>query len=411
MARRHPGAGGGDPGPPGRPDPRRHRPQHQPARRAHAEPAGAGLPADRHRPDPDDRDGHFPFPGQRSDHADSPRVGDGFVRIDAAGRVTYASPNALSVYRRLGLRDRPDRAATWPRPPGALVPPARRPDEETLSAVLGGTAPRGHRDRHGDTVLILRADPAAADRGAHRRAGAAARRHRPAPARPGAGHQGRDHPGDPPPGEEQPADRRRAAAAAGAPDRRTGGPGGAGGGGAPGRVDRDRARDAEPGLRRARRLRRRRRPAAGDGRRGELTRAPSVPHGPRRAASGRCPPRWRRRWRWCSPRCCRTPSSTASGDGTGHRSSLAAQRLVGRLRVTRRRRRRGAARRVRPGRVDEPGAVDRPHAGRVRARRSAGDRARRRVAAPGSTLDIPRGGCRTGRRLRRCAPWRGRCGA
>ena len=48
-------------------------------------------------------DGHFPFPGQRSDHADSPRVGDGFVRIDAAGRVTYASPNALSVYRRLGL--------------------------------------------------------------------------------------------------------------------------------------------------------------------------------------------------------------------------------------------------------------------------------------------------------------------
>ena len=48
--------------------------------------------------------GHFPFPGQRSDHADSPRVGDGFVRIDASGAVTYASPNALSVYRRLGLQ-------------------------------------------------------------------------------------------------------------------------------------------------------------------------------------------------------------------------------------------------------------------------------------------------------------------
>jgi two-component system, sensor histidine kinase PdtaS len=47
--------------------------------------------------------GYFPFPGQRSDHADSPRVGDGFLRIDAVGRVTYASPNALSVYRRLGL--------------------------------------------------------------------------------------------------------------------------------------------------------------------------------------------------------------------------------------------------------------------------------------------------------------------
>jgi hypothetical protein len=32
--------------------------------------------------------GLFPVPGQRSDHADSPRVGDGFMRLDAAGRVT-----------------------------------------------------------------------------------------------------------------------------------------------------------------------------------------------------------------------------------------------------------------------------------------------------------------------------------
>src|SRR5215207_6317491 len=48
--------------------------------------------------------GHFPNPGQRSDHADSPRVGDGFLRIDAEGRVVYASPNGLSAYRRLGLQ-------------------------------------------------------------------------------------------------------------------------------------------------------------------------------------------------------------------------------------------------------------------------------------------------------------------
>src|SRR3954462_11396092 len=32
--------------------------------------------------------GDFPYPGQRSDHTDSPRVGDGFVRVDAAGTVT-----------------------------------------------------------------------------------------------------------------------------------------------------------------------------------------------------------------------------------------------------------------------------------------------------------------------------------
>src|SRR5207248_2597128 len=33
----------------------------------------------------------------------APRVGDGLVRLDASGKVTYASPNAQSAYRRLGL--------------------------------------------------------------------------------------------------------------------------------------------------------------------------------------------------------------------------------------------------------------------------------------------------------------------
>nr|WP_227463637.1 PAS domain-containing sensor histidine kinase [Nocardioides lijunqiniae] len=102
--------------------------------------------------------GHFPSAGQRSDHADSPRVGDGFLRVDAAGRVVYASPNALSVYRRLGLSG--DLAglalADLTRD---LVPPRRRPDEETLSAVLGG---RMHRDTEIGTdavSLIVRSIP------------------------------------------------------------------------------------------------------------------------------------------------------------------------------------------------------------------------------------------------------------
>jgi two-component sensor histidine kinase len=102
--------------------------------------------------------GHFPFPGQRSDHADSPRVGDGFVRVDAAGKVTYASPNALSVYRRLGLAADLTglHLAETTR---NLVPASRRPDEETLSAVLGGTVPRDTELGSDDTVLILRAIP------------------------------------------------------------------------------------------------------------------------------------------------------------------------------------------------------------------------------------------------------------
>jgi two-component system, sensor histidine kinase PdtaS len=44
------------------------------------------------------------FPPQKLQDAEmSPRVGDGLVRLDGAGRATYASPNALSAYRRIGV--------------------------------------------------------------------------------------------------------------------------------------------------------------------------------------------------------------------------------------------------------------------------------------------------------------------
>ncbi len=47
--------------------------------------------------------GEFPLLGRRSELADSLRVGDGFVRTDRTGTVVYASPNALSAFRSLGL--------------------------------------------------------------------------------------------------------------------------------------------------------------------------------------------------------------------------------------------------------------------------------------------------------------------
>ncbi len=102
--------------------------------------------------------GDFPNPGQRSDHADSPRVGDGFLRVDAEGLVTYASPNAQSVYRRLGLTG--DLAglelASVTR---ELVPPTHRTDEEALSAVLLGRAPRDTEVGTDDASLIVRSIP------------------------------------------------------------------------------------------------------------------------------------------------------------------------------------------------------------------------------------------------------------
>jgi two-component sensor histidine kinase len=102
--------------------------------------------------------GFFPYDVQRSDHADSPRVGDGFIRVDASGKVAYASPNALSVYRRLGLTTDLTglHLADTTR---SLVPPSRRPDEETVSAVLGGKMPREAELGNGQTVVIFRSIP------------------------------------------------------------------------------------------------------------------------------------------------------------------------------------------------------------------------------------------------------------
>lgn len=48
-------------------------------------------------------DGSFPPPRHPGETTSAPRIGDGLVRLDASGKVTYASPNAQSAYRRMGL--------------------------------------------------------------------------------------------------------------------------------------------------------------------------------------------------------------------------------------------------------------------------------------------------------------------
>ncbi|MBU3686792.1 MAG: ATPase [Mycobacteriaceae bacterium] len=48
-------------------------------------------------------EGTFPAVGDPATSRSSPRVGDGFIRLDVDGRVAYASPNALSAYHRMGL--------------------------------------------------------------------------------------------------------------------------------------------------------------------------------------------------------------------------------------------------------------------------------------------------------------------
>jgi two-component sensor histidine kinase/PAS domain-containing protein len=48
-------------------------------------------------------EGTFPNVGDLAVSRSSPRVGDGFIRLDVTGDVVFASPNALSAYHRMGL--------------------------------------------------------------------------------------------------------------------------------------------------------------------------------------------------------------------------------------------------------------------------------------------------------------------
>lgn len=48
-------------------------------------------------------EGSFPSVGDAVISRSTPRAGDGFIRLDNRGNVSYASPNALSAYHRMGL--------------------------------------------------------------------------------------------------------------------------------------------------------------------------------------------------------------------------------------------------------------------------------------------------------------------
>ncbi len=79
----------------------------------------------------------FPIMGDKPVPWVSPRVGDGTIRVGQAGIVSFASPNALSAYRRLGLQadlqGEPFVSVTM-----SLLKVGRAPVERPLAAVLAG---------------------------------------------------------------------------------------------------------------------------------------------------------------------------------------------------------------------------------------------------------------------------------
>jgi two-component sensor histidine kinase len=102
--------------------------------------------------------GHFPNRVDRREWSVSPQVGDGFVRTTAAGIVAYASPNAQSAYRRLGLA-RDLVGEHFADVTQSLVPRAEAPLDETLAATLSGRLPRESEFGNSDATVIARVIP------------------------------------------------------------------------------------------------------------------------------------------------------------------------------------------------------------------------------------------------------------
>jgi two-component sensor histidine kinase len=102
-------------------------------------------------------DGAYPFESAPTGpKRGAPRVGDGLVRLDPDGVVTYVSPNGVSAFRRLGLGSLTHRNLA------EVVTVAlqeRDPVDESLPVVITGRAPwRCDLEMRG-SVLSLRAVP------------------------------------------------------------------------------------------------------------------------------------------------------------------------------------------------------------------------------------------------------------
>jgi two-component sensor histidine kinase len=103
-------------------------------------------------------EGTFPYPGNDDTTlVRSPRVGDGLLRLDTAGRVTYASPNAQSAYRRLGFSA--DLMGAELGTATAQLAVSGQPVDESLMLVARGRALRETEIDVNGTVVQLRSIP------------------------------------------------------------------------------------------------------------------------------------------------------------------------------------------------------------------------------------------------------------
>jgi two-component sensor histidine kinase len=102
--------------------------------------------------------GRFPNRVDRRDWSVSPQVGDGFVRTSPRGIVSYASPNAQSAYRRLGLT-RDLIGEDFAQVTQSLVLRPDVPLDETLVVTLSGRLPREAEYGNAAATIIARVIP------------------------------------------------------------------------------------------------------------------------------------------------------------------------------------------------------------------------------------------------------------
>jgi two-component system, sensor histidine kinase PdtaS len=101
--------------------------------------------------------GLFPRPGEAPTLVRSPRVGDGLLRLGGSGRVTYASPNGLSAYRRLGLTA--DLVGAELGPLTARLCATGGPRDESLMLTASGRAHMETEVEGNGSVVQMRAIP------------------------------------------------------------------------------------------------------------------------------------------------------------------------------------------------------------------------------------------------------------
>jgi two-component sensor histidine kinase len=101
-------------------------------------------------------EGTFPNVDDLSISRSSPRVGDGFIRLDVDGVVVFASPNALSAYHRMGLTSELEgqNLVAVTRPLISDPFEAHELTEHVRDSLVGGTSMRMEVDAGGAAVLM-----------------------------------------------------------------------------------------------------------------------------------------------------------------------------------------------------------------------------------------------------------------